>query len=71
MPELSTSDKVGGGSRIELRHDLEAAYWCRVFDVTPSELRRAIQKVGPQVSAVRRHLEHGREGPRWVEDSGF
>ncbi|MED5618103.1 DUF3606 domain-containing protein [Ideonella sp. BN130291] len=56
-------------ARIEMRRDTDIAYWCRVLDVSPAELRRAVQHVGPQVAAVRRHLR--REPPLWVHDSGF
>ncbi len=70
MLEPGTNQEVADGSRrIEVRRDLEAAYWCRLFDVTPTELRRAVQQVGPQVAAVRRYFER-RDAPR-LEDSGF
>ena len=62
-----------GGPRIEVRHNVDAAYWCRVFNVSHRQLCHAVQQVGPQVAAVRRYLEsvEGRNTPRWTEDSGF
>lgn len=57
-------------ARIELRNELDCAYWCRVFDVTHAELRQAIQQVGPGVAAVRRYLGTRTPPPR-VDDSGF
>jgi len=56
--------------RIEMRHVADAAYWCRVFDVSPAQLRRAVQQVGPQVDEVRRYFARQTAQPR-VEDSGF
>jgi hypothetical protein len=54
---------TSGHLRIEVRRDLDAMYWCRLFDVSPQELRRAVQQVGPQVSAVQRYLcEHHGHG---------
>ena len=55
---LSTSPVplVSDAGRIELRHDLDAAYWCRLFAVSPAELRSAVQRVGPQAVAVRRYF---------------
>ncbi|MEW6706286.1 MAG: DUF3606 domain-containing protein [Pseudomonadota bacterium] len=71
MPDpLTNLEALEGSRRIEVRHDLEAAFWCRVFDVSPSELRHAVQQVGPQVAEVRRYLERRHPPPR-VEDSGF
>jgi hypothetical protein len=59
-----------GSRRIEVRRDLEAAFWCRLFDVSPQELRHAVQQVGPQVAEVRRYLER-RRPPARIDDSGF
>jgi hypothetical protein len=70
MPDLATDPSVATGPRIDVRSDIDAAYWCRVFDVDRRKLCDAIQHVGPQVSAVRRYLSRP-DTPRWVEDSGF
>jgi len=42
--------------RIDLTRDVEVAYWCRFFDVSHHELRRAVQQVGPRAPAVLRYL---------------
>jgi hypothetical protein len=71
MLEAATPQEMASGShRIEVRHDLDAMYWCRLFDVSPQELRRAVQQVGPQVAAVRRYFSQ-RHGGRRIDDSGF
>ena len=69
-----SSSSPAAGARIEVRHSVDAAYWCRVFDVSHRELCHAVQQVGPQVAEVRRYLSsHApvRDTPRWTEDSGF
>ncbi len=76
VPLAGPADAVPITGRIEMRSDTDIHFWCRVFDISPSQLRRAVQQVGPQVAAVRRHLEvhqpeHPQTGSRWVEDSGF
>jgi hypothetical protein len=48
--------------RINLHSDMDVAYWCRALDVDPSELRRAVQRVGPRADAVTRYIEHQRQG---------
>ena len=58
------------GGRIEMRQDTDTAFWCRVFDISPAQLRRAVQQVGPQVAEVRRYLAK-MQPPRWPDDSGF
>jgi hypothetical protein len=42
--------------RIDLTHETDVAYWCRIFNVTIEELREAVQHAGPQVDEVRRYL---------------
>ena len=39
-----------------MTRDFDVAYWCRLFDVDHAQLRRAVQQVGPQSSAVARYL---------------
>ena len=48
--------------RINLLSDIDVAYWCRALDVDHSELRRAVQRVGPRADAVVRYLARLREG---------
>ena len=57
-------------ARIDMLSDTDVAYWCRVLDVDHSELRRAVQKVGPRADAVVRCLGAKRT-PRPEFDTGF
>jgi len=58
-------DTIGhaGGQRIDMTRNVDVAYWCRLFDVDPAQLRRAVQQVGPQSSAVARHLRRAEMPP--------
>ncbi|MBU6257486.1 MAG: DUF3606 domain-containing protein [Burkholderiales bacterium] len=47
-------------ARIELRRGVDVNYWCQVLHVSASELRHAVQQVGPQVAAVHRYLSEHR-----------
>ena len=49
-------------ARIEMRSDLDVAYWCHAFGIDDHELRRVVQRVGPRADAVARYLAHLREG---------
>jgi len=42
--------------RIDLTHQMDVAYWCRVFDVSVEQLRDAVHHAGHQVHEVRRYL---------------
>lgn len=70
LQPMDSREMPEGSRRIEVRRDLEAAYWCRVFGVSPQELRHAVQQVGPQVAAVQRFLGRRNPPPR-IDDSGF
>jgi hypothetical protein len=50
--------KVGKGDRdrINVNEDYELRDWSQALGVSPAELRRAVQAVGPMVKDVRRHL---------------
>jgi hypothetical protein len=43
-------------SRVNVNETWEVAYWCRELGCTESDLRRAVNAVGPMVANVRRHL---------------
>jgi hypothetical protein len=43
--------------RINLHEEYEVRYWTAVLGVTVSELRAAVDEVGPMVADVRRHLD--------------
>ena len=42
--------------RIHDGHAAELAYWARLLDESPEEIRRAIQHIGPELTAVRSFL---------------
>jgi hypothetical protein len=50
--------------RIDMLHDADVHFWCRTLDVSPAQLRAAVQRVGPQADAVRRDLERRTAGQR-------
>ena len=43
-------------SKINMNEDYEVKYWTRHFGVTHYELRRAVDRVGNSVAAVRKQL---------------
>ena len=43
-------------SRINVNQPHELQYWSRKFGVTEQELRSAVEKAGPMVHSVQRHL---------------
>ncbi|HJV59301.1 MAG TPA: DUF3606 domain-containing protein [Albitalea sp.] len=58
------------GQRIDLTKDVEVAYWCRLFDIDHSQLRRAVQQVGPRADAVFRHLTRSQVAERTAATNG-
>ena len=47
---------AGAGQLIDLTHQMDVAYWCRIFGVDPAQLREAVHHAGHQVQEVRRYL---------------
>jgi hypothetical protein len=46
-------------ARIDLTHQTDVQFWCRVFDVSMDQLRVAVHHAGHQAEAVERYLrEH-------------
>jgi len=45
-------------SKINMHEDYDVKYWTRHFAVTQDQLRRAIDRVGNSVAAVRKQLGH-------------
>ena len=43
-------------TRIDVSEDYEVRYWTKALGVSAEELKSAVQKVGPNVSAVREQL---------------
>ena len=49
----NTSQRGGQDrSRINVHQDYELRYWSKAFDVTPEQLKEAVQKVGVSARAV-------------------
>jgi hypothetical protein len=46
----------GTPTRINPRHDGDVAFWARLLDASPDELRRAIDCAGSEIAAVRSFL---------------
>jgi len=54
---------LGGPANLELIHTdepRERAYWAHVLGISEDELKRIVDKVGPNAIDVRRHLAHAR-----------
>jgi hypothetical protein len=43
-------------SRVNIHQEYEIRYWSRKFDVTPEQLKEAVQKVGVSARAVAEEL---------------
>jgi hypothetical protein len=43
-------------SRININEDYEVQYWTDKFGVTPDELKKAVEKVGPMAADVKNEL---------------
>lgn len=56
MPDDRTKMGPADDSRINVHQDYELQYWSQRLGVSPEQLRQAVQKVGPMVKDVRRHL---------------
>jgi hypothetical protein len=41
---------------IDISDDTELSYWTKELGVNPDELKSAVQKVGSDIEAVRKHL---------------
>lgn len=48
---------AGAGQRIDLTQQMDAAYWCRVFDISIEQLRDAVHHAGHEVQEVQRYLQ--------------
>ena len=52
MPANKTSKIPRNANQIDLSITNEVVHWCNRFDCTESQLRRAVENVGPSVKAV-------------------
>jgi hypothetical protein len=55
MPDDPTKH-ARDAKRIDISEDYECRYWSKKFNVTPEDLKRLIEKVGPMVKDVEREL---------------
>jgi hypothetical protein len=53
--DLKQSDNPGD-TRIHIEWNHEVSYWSKKFNVSPEELRKAVESVGPLVKDVERQL---------------
>ncbi|WP_428423078.1 DUF3606 domain-containing protein [Methylibium sp.] len=56
MAAEANASSIASSARIDLLRDVDVAYWCRVLDVDHTQLRRAVQQVGPRAESVVRYL---------------
>lgn len=57
-----SDDKAKTGAdrkRIDVSEEYECRYWSEKFGVSPEELKRAVQKVGPMADDVAQELGNG------------
>ena len=60
MDNTSTDD---GTRLIDLTQQMDVQFWCRVFDVSVDELRRAVHHAGHKVEDVERYLRDRNAAP--------
>ena len=56
MPDDLSKRRPQDSSKINVNEPWELEYWCKLFGVTPQQLKQAVQKVGVMVAAVKKHL---------------
>jgi hypothetical protein len=54
--------KSGGSdrTRINVNEDYELRDWAKKFNVTPEQLKEAVQAVGTSAASVEKHLKDGK-----------
>ncbi|HJU22180.1 MAG TPA: DUF3606 domain-containing protein [Casimicrobiaceae bacterium] len=65
MPDNPTLRGDGDRQRINVDQPYEVKYWSEKLGVSPDELRRAVNDVGPMAGAVEQHLR-GRNAKRHI-----
>lgn len=54
---MQDQTRTEDGTRlIDLTNQTDTQFWCRVFDVSMDQLRRAVQHAGHKVDDVQRYL---------------
>jgi hypothetical protein len=56
MPDNKTIRHPHDGKRIDINDPQENRNWCGIFNVTPGQLKVAVDKVGTSSTAVRNYL---------------
>ncbi|MES2937644.1 MAG: DUF3606 domain-containing protein [Pseudomonadota bacterium] len=56
MDSNTPSSATGSPRLIDLTKDTDVNFWCRALNVTPTQLREAVQHAGHQVDAIQRYL---------------
>jgi uncharacterized protein DUF3606 len=54
--KISSTQPSLDRANIDIRNKWEVRHWTKEWDVTKSELKRAIDKVGPTVHAIAKEL---------------
>ncbi len=57
MPDDKTKRHPQDGKRIDINDPAEVRNWCKIFDVTESKLKTAVEAVGTSSIAVQEYLE--------------
>ena len=55
--ENNTASADMNSQRIDLLHETDVAYWCRILNVSPEQLRIAVQHAGPKAVEVQHYLK--------------
>ena len=53
---MNDTSSAATAQLIDLTHQMDVAYWCRIFDVDAAQLRQAVHHAGHQVTEVQRYL---------------
>jgi hypothetical protein len=56
MSDDKSKTGVPDRDRINVNEDYELRDWSKKLGVTPKQLKKAVQSVGPSADAVRKHL---------------
>jgi len=56
MPDDKTKRHPLDGKRIDINDPYEVENWCRILEVTETELKRAEKKVGTSAEKIREYL---------------
>jgi hypothetical protein len=60
MSDSKTITKGPDRDRVNVREDYEVREWAKKFDVTPDQIKEAVQAVGDRADKVEMHLKGSR-----------